>query len=189
MRIRQTIQVVGALAGSWLLANAVVNAQVAGGQVPVIPGVTGTIALQGNVDAIYAGVNTVVVTTIDGAHEIIHLAGGTKVHGREPDLERLQPGTPVVVHYAQTGAGKTADEIDDISPNGLKHAEGTVTRVDIFRKRIKIKFADGAIETLRLTHHSAAESASRGTSGRRVLVYYSDDSGQKVAHYFKRVLP
>jgi hypothetical protein len=177
------------LAGGWFLSSIALFGQAAGGQVPVIPGVNGTIALQGNVDKIYADVNAVVVTTIDGAHHLIHVTKGTQVHGREPQLEHLQPGTAVVVHYSHKGAEKTAEEIDDIGPGGLKHAEGVVTRVDIFRKRIQVKFADGTMETLRLTHHAAGESGSHAPDGHRVIVYYSDDSGQKVAHYFKRVLP
>jgi hypothetical protein len=178
-----------ALVGGWLLSSVAVFGQAAGGQVPVIPGVTGTIALQGNVDKIYDDVNAVVVTTIDGVRHVIHVTSGTEVHGREPQLEHLQPGTPVVVHYSWKGAEKTAYEIDDIGPGGLKHAEGVVTRVDIFRKRINVRFADGTTETLRLKDHAAGESDSHSTNGHRVIVYYSDDSGQKVAHYFKRVLP
>src|SRR5215471_17207445 len=158
MRIPRRVRGICALAGGWLLWSVALLGQTAGGQVPIIPGITGTIALQGNVDKIYADVNTVVVTTIDGARHVIHVTSGTEVHGREPQLEHLQPGTAVVVHYSQKGAQKTADEIDDIGPAGLKHAEGVVTRVDIFRKRIKVKFADGTMETLRLTHHAAGES-------------------------------
>jgi hypothetical protein len=51
-----------------------------------------------------------------------------------------------------------------------------------------VKFANGTTETLRLTDRAASEASEDiGPGGStRVTVYYSDQSGQKVAHYFRK---
>jgi hypothetical protein len=151
----------------WSLPLAGVSAGQDGvGPVP-IHGVTGTLALQPNVDQFYAGVNTLLV----GAQHLFRVTTGTEMRGGADSLETLQPGTPVVVHYG---------------PNGLKHADGVVTRVDLYKSRMTVRYPDGAVETFRLTH---AEEAGRANTGKRVVVYYPDESGEKVAHFFKRTTP
>lgn len=160
-------------------------AQIAGvnsGHVPV-HGITGTIALPGNVDKIYDGLNTLIVTTTDGARHVIHVTDDTKVHGADT-LASLQRGTPVVVHYTSNGGEILSDEIDSLGPGGLKSTEGTVTAVDRVRKTITVKYTTGWSQTLKLSHHAAVEGEA--TKGNRVIVYYTNESGQKVAHYFKR---
>jgi len=140
-------------------------------------------ALPANVDKIYDGVNTIVVTTTDGVHHAIHPTPDAKIHGAQA-LASLSRGTPVVVHYTTAGGEKISDEIDVLGSTGLKYTEGTVTAVDRVRKTITVKYTGGTIETLKLTHHAAEENGT--LKGNRVAVYYSDESGRKVAHYFKR---
>ena len=170
---------VGSLALTALLAAAPARAQV---QVP-IHGLTGTIALPDNVDKFYSGMNTLLVKTSDGIEHVIHVTKGTQVHGGAASLDSLRPGTTVVVHYTVKGIQTSADEIDRVGSDGLKTNEGTVTSIDRVKKRITIKFANGTSETLRLTKHAALDS--EGHTHSRVIVYYSDESGRKVAHYFK----
>ncbi|HUK34617.1 MAG TPA: hypothetical protein VLV86_11930 [Vicinamibacterales bacterium] len=148
-----------------------------------ISGHTGTMALPGNVDQIYAGVNKLVVKTTDGIDHVFNVTKTTHVHGFEA-LSNLPRGTPVVVHYTESGNQRTADEIDSLGPDGLKTTEGTIAAVDRVRKIITVKYASGATERLRLTHHALSEGGA--VKGNRVIVYYTDESGQKVAHYFKR---
>ena len=73
----------------------------------------------------------------------------------------------------------------------FKVTEGMVTRIDRRRKQITIRFDNGKTETLRLTDRAAAEAAKdvdqTGTGATKVLIYYSDDAGRKVAHFFKKV--
>ena len=170
------------VAGAFLALNAFAAAA----QHVPIHGLTGTIALQGNVEKIYDGVNTVVVKALDGTEHVMHVTKGTKVHGGAEALAALQKGTPVVVHYTMNGAGESTDEIDTIGPGGLKNTEGVVMGVDRVRKTISVRYAGGSIETLRLTHHAATEGGTPTVKGNRVIVYYANESGQKVAHYFKR---
>jgi hypothetical protein len=161
-----------------------IGASAAQGPAP-IHGLTGIIALPENVDKLYSGMNEILVKTSDGLERVFHVTPGTKVHGGNPALGSLSAGTVVAVHYSVKGVMASADEIDRLGPDGLKHNEGTITKVDRVRKRITIKFADRSIQTLRLTHHAAVES--NGHTHSRVIIYYSNDNGQRVAHYFKPV--
>jgi hypothetical protein len=146
-----------------------------------IPGLTGTMALPGNVDKIYDGVNTLIVATTDGVKHTVHVNDGTKVHGADT-LASLPRGTPVVVHYTTQGEHQTADEIDALG--GLAQTEGVVAAVDRVDKVLTVKYADGKVERLKLTRHAMDESGN--LKGNRVIVYYTNESGQKIAHYFKR---
>jgi hypothetical protein len=164
----------------------------ASAQVP-ISGVTGTTALQGNVDSLYDGASKIVVKTADGIQHLLHITKGTSVHDANGDreLRDIHAGTPVVVHYTMVGAEASAQEIDDISASGLKTTEGVVTKVDRKNKTIALRLANGSTQTLRLSDRAAAddgrEIAADGAGQARVIVYYGEEHGQKVAHYFTKV--
>jgi hypothetical protein len=134
---------------------------------PPIGGVTGTLALEGTVKNLL-------------------------VHGsKDTTLEGLHEGSQVVVHYAMDGPQEAALEVDSLGDQGLKTSEGVVTRIDRRRKQIAIKYPDGKVETLRLTDRAALDAGNEigpvadGTT--RVIVYYSGEGGQKVAHFFKTI--
>jgi hypothetical protein len=166
--------------GGFLTYSALTAAQRA--SVP-IHGATGTLALPGNVDRVYDGVDTLVVKTVDGVNHVVRVDKDTKVHGAVA-LASLQRGTPIVVHYTMRGDQVAGNEIDALGADGLKNTEGTVAAVDRVHKTVTVKYATGAIETLKLTHH--AETEGTPAKGNRVIVYYTNESRQKVAHYFKR---
>ena len=158
------------------------------------PPVQRTIALEGTMKTFYRAVNTIIVTTIDGVDHVYHFTKDLVVHGgkgRGMDaLEGLREGSTVVVHYTVTEAEASAREIDRIGDEGLKTTEGVVTRIDRGRKRITIRFDDGKSETLRLTDRAAVEAAKdvdqAATTAVKIIVYYSDEAGRKVAHFFKK---
>jgi hypothetical protein len=150
-----------------------------------INGFNATIALPSSVDKFYSDVHTVLVKTSDGVEHRVHVTKGTTAHGGPASLDSLKPGTAVAVHYTVKGIQASADEIDLIGPEGLRVNEGTVTNVDRARKRITIAFSNGTRETLRLRQHVAEESDEHAPKSSRVIVYYPDESGQRVAHYFK----
>jgi hypothetical protein len=144
----------------------------------------------------YAALNVIVVTTVDGVEHVIHFTKDLLVHGGKGKgvdaLQGLQEGRAVVVHYTQIGADATAQEIDLIGGDqGLKTTEGVLVRVDRKRQQITIKFANGSTETLQLTKQAAADAGkdldTAAPDSTRVVIYYSDEAGNKVAHYFKRV--
>jgi len=159
------------------------------------PPVQGTIALEGTVNKVYAAANTIIVGTLDGVEHVFHYTKDTLLHGAPgTDINALQgirEGSAVVVHYTVEGSNESAHEIDRIGDGGLKVIEGVVTRVDRARKQITIKHSNGTTETLRLTDHAAVDAGKdldqAATGGTRVVVYYTDATGQKLAHFFKKI--
>jgi hypothetical protein len=159
------------------------------------PPVQGTIALEGTMKKFYRAVNVVVVTTIDGVEHVYHFAKDLVVHGGKGTgvdaLEGLREGTTVVVHYTAEGTEQAAREIDVIGAQGLEVTEGMVTRINRGRGQITVRYDNGKTEVFRLTERAAAETAQSGDqaapTGTKVVIYYSDEHGQKVAHFFRRV--
>jgi phosphotransferase system IIA component len=180
------------MTGGLLLAGTAVTG---GQQPPPIEAPMGTIPLEGVVQKTSEGAHTVVVKTRDGIEHLFHLTGRTAVHGGKDQaddaLRGLEEGSTVVVHYTAEGDRITAYEIDRIAGDGLQTIEGTVTKVDRRAKTISIRLADGSRQTLRLTERAASsvgkdlDDAAADTA--KVVVYFDDHSGRRVAHYFKRV--
>jgi hypothetical protein len=161
---------------------------------PPINGLTGTVALEGTVEQEYAGANTVIVKTVDGVWHVFHFGKDLLVHGGKGTgidaLQGLRAGTTVAVHYTVTGGEASAQEIDRIGDDGLVVTEGTVIGIDRGRKQITIRFDDKNTETFQLTDRAAVD-AGRDLDGApksavRVTVYYTDEAGDKVAHFFKK---
>lgn len=159
------------------------------------PPVQGTIALEGTMKKVYGAVNVVVVTTIDGVEHVYRFAKDLVVHGgKHPGVDALkgmEEGSTVVVHYTVEGTEQEAREIDVVGGEGLEITEGKVTHVDRRHRKITVQYDNGRIEIFQLTERAAAE-ASPGTEqaaldGTRVAIYYRDEHGQKVAHFFRRI--
>lgn len=159
------------------------------------PPVQGTVALEGTMTKFYKATNVVVVATIDGVEHAYHFAKDLIVHGGKGSgvdaLEGLRDGTTVVVHYTVQGARQAVQEVDVIGEEGLEVTEGVVKRVDRGRKQITVQYDNGRTETFLLTERAVAETAQTvdqtAPGGTKVLIYYLDERGQKVAHFFKRV--
>jgi hypothetical protein len=137
-----------------------------------INGLTGVIGLADNIDQFYSSMNKIIEETGDGLDDVFDAPDRKKAKGGSASLERLRPGTEVVVHYAVKGIQASPDAITASSLNA-----GVVTNVDRSRKQITIAFTNGESETLRMKHSA--------THGGRVIVYSVDDSGRKVTHYFE----
>lgn len=177
----------------WMLAACVtlVWVPLASAQSQPVPGVTGTVATEGTVEQEYKGANAVIVKTKDGVEHVFNAAKGLVVHGNkgagEP-LADLREGQQVVIHYTTGGAGDTAQEIDRVGADGLQTTEGTVIDINRARKQITVRFENRTTETFRLTDRAAAD-AGKGidaSGDTKVIIYYTDESGRKVAHYFRK---
>jgi hypothetical protein len=152
------------------------------------------VATEGTVKQFYRGLNIVVVKTIDGVEHIYDFTKDLIVHGgRKPGidaLEGLREGTTVVVHYSTTGGKASAEEIDVLGDDGLRITEGMVVKIDRRKQEVTIGFANGKTETLQTTSRALAESRGvlddSGRTSPRIVVYYADEAGRKVAHYFRR---
>ena len=187
-RLRQQFSVMKSpmlVVASLLMTFASVHAQ---DPAPPIPGVTGTLGLDGTVDKFYGGTHQMIVKSADGVRHLLHLSSGTEVHGTtEGPLGGLEDGSQVVVQYVVEEGKETAVEIDRIGDGGFKSAEATVTNIDRAAKTMTVKLADDSSMTLRLTDHAAHHVGHDIETRTKAVVYYADDGGEWVAHYFKRV--
>jgi hypothetical protein len=164
-------------------------------QPPPIHGVTGTIATEGTIEETDEGAHKILVKAADGIERLFRLNRRSTVHDGDASgddaLRALTKGTPVVVHYTTEGENLTAEEIDRLGDEGLKQMEGVVLAVNRGDRTISIKLADGTRQTLRLSDRAAADVGkdidSEGDGTARVIVYFRDEAGQRVAHYFKRI--
>jgi hypothetical protein len=174
-----------------LLASVAVGAQ----SQPPIDGVTAPVAIEGTTKQVYTALNVIVVQTMDGVEHVLHYTKDLLVHGGKDAngdaLRGVEVGSTVVAHYTVAGTEATALEIDRVADMGIMTTEGVVARVDRGRRQITIKLTNGSTETLELTDRAAAEAGRdlKGAPkrGARVVVYYSDEAGHKVAHFFRKV--
>lgn len=155
--------------------------------------------LVGEIIKIDHGAKTVVVKTVDGTEHTVHFLGRTAVHGADATatgakdaFHGLKEGGQVAVHYTAKGTEESAHEIDNIGKDGIKATEVTAVHIDRGAKTLVGKTADGAEETFRLTG-SAAKDAGKdigegAEKSAKVTVYYTEESGRKVAHFFKKAI-
>jgi hypothetical protein len=156
-------------------------------------------AVHGTVRKIDSTAKTIVVKTTDGTEHTFHFLGSTVVHGAEEasagtkdTFHGLGEGSEVLVHYTTEGTEKTAVEVDHVGKDGLKVAEGTITALDQGSKTIAIKTASGTAETFHLTAHATEDAGmeiARGSEkSTKVTVFYTEEGGRKVAHFFRKAL-
>ncbi len=148
--------------------------------------------VEGTVTKVDTGTKTVVVKTADGTEQTVHFLSKTSVHGWEATeagaqggMHGVQEGSHVVVHYAVKGTVKTAQEVDRIGDGGLKVSEGTVSTIDRSAKTLAVKTSDGAVATYKITDHAVADTGKGIEKASNVTVYYTEEGGKKVVHFFK----
>jgi hypothetical protein len=180
---------IGLVVGCLLMTPVILAAQTP-------PPVGGTMALEGTTNKVYAALNVAIVETIDGVEHMIHFTRDLILHGgKGPGVDAfvgLEEGTPVIVHYTVTNAEETALEVDRVGDKGLQTTEGVVVDIDRRHKRLTIKYGNGEKEVMQLTPTAALEASREGDEvsdlrvPTKVVVYYTNEAGQKVAHYFKK---
>jgi hypothetical protein len=155
-------------------------------------------AVHGAIDKIDSGTKTVVVKTADGTRRSLHVLDRTAVHGADLSAEAskdswhgLSEGGEVIAHYTKRGSEDTAVEIDKVGQGGLKAAKGTVTEIDRGGRKLVVDTGKGAKETFELTGHASEDAgkdvAKATAKGSKVAVYYTEDAGKKVAHFFEAI--
>jgi uncharacterized protein with beta-barrel porin domain len=150
-------------------------------------------AVVATVKTVDKGTKTVVVKTADGTEHTFHFLGRTIAHGAEATahgskdaFEGMKEGDDVIVHYTVKGAEKTADEVDHVGKDGMKASVVAVKSVDHAAKTVTVKTAEGGEETYHLTERAVKETGKGLDKAGKVTVYYTEDAGKKVAHYFKQ---
>ena len=155
-------------------------------------------AIDGTITKLDSATRTAVVKTEDGTEHTIHFVDKTAVHGAEATatgskdaFHGLKEGSEVAVHYTEKGSEKTAVEVDHLGKDGLKSVDGTVSKVGEGGKTVTVKAADGTEQTFDVVGKDTKESAEAIGKGadktRKVTVYYTEQGGKKVAHFFKKL--
>ena len=150
-------------------------------------------AVRGTVTKVDSAAKTVVVKTKDGTEQTVHFANKTVVHGTEAGakdtFKGVKEGSEVVAHYTTKGTEKTAVEVDRLGKEGLKETEGTVSEIDRGAKTIAVKTVDGTIQTFKManraTEDAGKEVGKATVKSAKVTVYYTEEAGKKIAHFFE----
>jgi uncharacterized protein YjhX (UPF0386 family) len=150
-------------------------------------------AVHGTVTKVDSATKTVVVKTADGTEHTLHFVAKTTVHGGDAaakdTFHGVKEGSEVVAHYTAKGAEKTAVEVDRVGKDGMKAVDGTVSVLDRGTKKLVVKSADGTEHTFKLTGRAvegAGKDVGKATEkSAKVTVYYTEDAGKKVAHWFE----
>jgi hypothetical protein len=147
----------------------------------------------GTVKTVDKATKTVVVKTGEGVEHTFHFVGRTVAHGAEATasgtkdaFQGMKEGDEVVVHYAVKGTVKTAHEVDHVGKEGMKMSVVVVKSVDHGAKTVVVKTGEGAEETYHLTAAAARETGKGLDKAGKVTIYYTEEGGKKVAHFFKQ---
>ena len=148
-------------------------------------------AVHGTVTKVDSASKTMVVKTKDGTEHTVHYTEKTAVWGADKAAAGAQDsykgvvsGSEVVVHYTEKGGEKTATEVDKVGKDGLKYVDGTVEKVGVDGKTVTVKAADGTEHTFGVAGKDVAKGMEKGA---KRTVYYSEDGGKKVAHFFEKL--
>jgi ribosomal protein L24 len=141
----------------------------------------------GTIQKVDSTTRTIVVKTADGTEHTIKVTDATTLKGTKDGFNGLKEGTQIVARTTGKGADETAMEVGKISEDGFKGTEGTVEKFDKDTKTIVVKNVHGAKKTFELggkALEDAGKAASAGiTKGTIVMVYHTEEGGEKVAYY------
>jgi VCBS repeat-containing protein len=148
-------------------------------------------AVHGTVTKIDSTTKTMVVKTKDGTEETVHYTDKTAVWGADKTaagakdtVKGVEVGSEVVVKYTGKGADKSATAVEKVGKDGLKAMDGTVEKVGKDGKTVVVKSADGTEHTFEVAGKGTAEGA---TKAGKTTVYYTEEGGKKVAHFFEKL--
>jgi hypothetical protein len=155
-------------------------------------------AVHGTVTKVDSAAKTMVVKTKDGTEHTVHFTEKTAVWGADKtaagakdSYKGVVAGSEVVVHYTEKGGEKSATEVDKVGKDGLKYVDGTVEKVGADGKTVVVKAADGTEQTFTVAGKDTADAAKAVASGTakggKVTVYYAEEGGKKVAHFFSKL--
>lgn len=155
--------------------------------------------LVGEVLRLDSAAKKMIVRTGEGTEHAFRFLESTTVHGvrdaaagARDAFHGLKEGATVAVHYTEKGTEKTAEEVDHIGKDGLKATTATVRHLDRAGKSLVLATDKGAEETFRLTDRAAQnagkEIGETAAKSAKVTVYYTEEGGRKVVHFFKKAI-
>jgi hypothetical protein len=147
----------------------------------------------------YRAVNIGLVATRDGVDHAYRFTASLIGHpGSNPGrptltaLQGLREGTVVVVQFNVQVRGERGDAVDPVSDEDLMATEGRVVHIDRRRQQITVKYDDGTFDVMQLTERAGAatwpeeeQAIAAQAAGAQAAVYYNDEDGQRVVHFFK----
>jgi hypothetical protein len=143
----------------------------------------------GTVKKVDKATKTVVVKTKDGTEHTVKVASDDTVKGTKDGFDGIKEGSEVVVRSTGKGAEATVNGIGTVGKDGMKVTKGTVEKVDEGTKTVVVKSADGTEKTFEYTGNALKDSGKavgKGTEeGAKVTVYYTEEAGKKIAHFFE----
>jgi hypothetical protein len=146
-------------------------------------------AVHGTITKLDSGTKTLVVKTKEGTEHTVKFTEKTAVWGADKTaagakdaFKGLSEGSEVVVHYTVKGTEKSATEVDKVGKDGLKSVDGTVEKVGADGKTVVVKAADGTEHTFDVAGRDTANAAKKAG---KATVYYTEEGGKKVAHFFE----
>jgi hypothetical protein len=153
-------------------------------------------AIHGTVTKIDMAAKTITIEASDGRKETLRVSEKTTVYMKDRSGQLgtrswtdLKDGSEVVAHYSKRGTVAVATEVDKVGDDGLKTTEGTLSAIDKGAKTVSVKTAHGAEETYHLTEQAAKtagiDTAKATQKGAKVSLYYTEDAGKKIAHFFE----
>jgi hypothetical protein len=145
--------------------------------------------MHGTVKKVDKATKTVVVKTKDGTEHTVKVASDDTVKGTTDGFDGIKEGSEVVVRSTGKGAEATVDGIGKVGKDGMKVTKGTVEKVDEGTKTVVVKSADGTEKTFEYTGDALKDSGKavgKGTEkGAKITVYYTEETGKKIAHFFE----
>jgi hypothetical protein len=145
--------------------------------------------VHGTVTKVDSATKTVVVKTANGTEHTIKVTGDTTYKGTKDGLDGLKEGTEVVARTTGKGVEETGLEIGKVGKDSLKVTKGTITKIDEGTKTVVVKTADGTEKTFEYTGNASKDvgkAVGKGTEkSAKVTVYYTDEAGKKIAHFFR----
>jgi cytoskeletal protein RodZ len=152
-------------------------------------------AIVGTVESVDNAAKTVSIKTADGTVKVVKVSEKTTVEGMKAGANYTalgaEKGAHIVVKYSGDGADATVTGIKYLGKGTVRVSEGTVTKVDDAAKTVTVKTASGAEEVYSWSEKGTVETgkgiAKGTTQGAKVSVYYTEEGGKKVAHFFKHL--
>ncbi len=144
--------------------------------------------VHGTVKKVDKATKTVVIKTADCTEHTVKVTGDTTVKGTQEGIDGLKEGTEVVARTTGKGVDETGIAIARVGKDSMKVTKGTIEKVDQGTKTVVVKAADGTDKTFNYTDDAGKDigkAVGAGTEkGAKVTVYYTEEAGKKVAHFF-----
>lgn len=145
--------------------------------------------VHGTIKKVDKTTKTVVVKSADGTEHTIKVTGDTTIKGTKEGFDGLKEGTEVVARTTGKGVDETGVAIGKVGKDSYKVTKGSIVKVDQGAKTVVVKSVDGTEKTFEYTADASKDigkAVGAGTEkGAKVTVYYTEDAGKKIAHFFE----